>query len=230
MHYTGYELLWLFFLYSFLGWILETVVAATKQKQFVNRGLVNGPFCVLYGVTGSIISVYLQELSGVWLFLGSMILATVAEWIAGHLIEKLYHERWWDYSHIRWNLDGYICLPISAVWGALGYVTVKWGSPALARLYRLCPQLLAKIVIWILVCGMALDVIATLAILSQRSRRKEQWEAVDAWLTNVSGRMGKWIFKSVDSRIKKAYPKAEVLKQPEENRRFLPMAVDSISW
>ena len=48
MMYTGYELLWLFLIYSFLGWVIETVTAAVKQKTFVNRGLINAPFCVLY--------------------------------------------------------------------------------------------------------------------------------------------------------------------------------------
>ena len=46
MTYTFYELLWLFFAYSFAGWILETVAAAVKKRTFVNRGLVNGPLCV----------------------------------------------------------------------------------------------------------------------------------------------------------------------------------------
>ena len=50
-HYTGYELLWLFFIYSFGGWVLETISATLKQRKFANRGLVNGPFCVLYGLT-----------------------------------------------------------------------------------------------------------------------------------------------------------------------------------
>ena len=35
MVYTGYELLWLFLCYSFLGWVLETIAAALKQKRFV---------------------------------------------------------------------------------------------------------------------------------------------------------------------------------------------------
>ena len=53
MGYSGYEWLWLFFAYSFSGWVLETVTAAVRQKRFVNRGLVNGPLCVIYGITGS---------------------------------------------------------------------------------------------------------------------------------------------------------------------------------
>ena len=104
--FSGYELLWLFFLYSFLGWILETVTATLRQRKFSNRGLVNGPFCVMYGITAVLISVGLQELTGFWLFLFSMVYATVIEWIGGHLIEKAFKERWWDYSDVKWNLDG----------------------------------------------------------------------------------------------------------------------------
>ena len=67
--YTSYEVLWLFFVSSFLGWVLETVAAAVKQKRFVNRGLINGPFCVLYGTGIVIVMVFCQELQGIWLFI-----------------------------------------------------------------------------------------------------------------------------------------------------------------
>lgn len=75
--FSGYELLWLFFSYSFLGWVLETVTATLRQRKFSNRGLVNGPFCVMYAITAVLISVGLQELTGFWLFWYSMIYATV---------------------------------------------------------------------------------------------------------------------------------------------------------
>ena len=90
MGYTGFERLWLFFAFSFFGWVLETVTAAVRQRRFVNRGLVNGPFCVLYGITGTAMLVVCRELHGIWLFLGSMIFSTLAEWIAGHVLERMY--------------------------------------------------------------------------------------------------------------------------------------------
>lgn len=139
MGYTGFERLWLFFAFSFFGWVLETVTAAVRQRRFVNRGLVNGPFCVLYGITGTAMLVVCRELHGIWLFLGSMIFSTLAEWIAGHVIERMYHERWWDYSHMKWNLDGYICVPVSIVWGVLGAATMRWGAPVLVRVFRDAP-------------------------------------------------------------------------------------------
>ena len=128
MNDTGYELLWLLLVYSFLGWVLESVNGAIRQKRFVNRGLVNSPFCLIYGITAVAIAVFGQELSGIWLFIGSAVLATVVEWIGGHLLEWLCKERWWDYSHVKWNLDGYICLPISFAVGIFGICYPEMGE------------------------------------------------------------------------------------------------------
>lgn len=222
MGYTGYELLWLFLVYSFLGWVLETVVAAMKQKRFVNRGLINGPACIIYGAGAVIISVNLQELRGFWLFLGSMIFATVIEWIAGHLIERFYHERWWDYSELPWNLDGYVCLPVALFWGALGLFVVRWGNPFFAGVLSLLPELLKKILIWGLLIVLALDGIATMVIMSGKSSRLERWEATDAWFARISARLGRWISGQVEHRIRRAYPRAE--KQAVEEKEQMVFA------
>ena len=58
--FTGYELLWLFLIYSFLGWVLETVIATVRQRKVVNRGLINGPFCIIYGIGAVLITIWLQ--------------------------------------------------------------------------------------------------------------------------------------------------------------------------
>ena len=213
--YTGYELLWLFFIYSFMGWLLETFTAAVRQKRFVNRGLVNSPICVIYGFSAVLITVFCSELHGFWLFVGSAIMSTVIEWTAGHLIELMYHEKWWDYSNMKWNLDGYICFPVSLFWGLLCFVMMNWGNPLLVTLYRLIPALPAHILLWCLVLLLAVDMLATLIILSGRSRRIEQWESVDQWLTEISSRLGRKIYSRVDARIQRAYPEAKRQKARE---------------
>ena len=37
IRFTWYELLWLFFIYSFLGWVLETAAATVKQKKICEQ-------------------------------------------------------------------------------------------------------------------------------------------------------------------------------------------------
>lgn len=206
MVYSVVELVWLFIIYSFVGWVLETTATAFKKRQFANRGLINGPFCIIYGFTAVLLTVYTVGLSVFWLFLGSMILATVIEWICGHFIEKHYHERWWDYSDIRLNLDGYICVPMSVFWGLLGVLAVRIGNPVLTALLHLLPSFLGRLLVFFILGVLALDIVATLVILSGRSRAQEKWQTADDWLTGISTRFGRWIYRRVDLRIQRAYP------------------------
>lgn len=62
MHYSGYELLTFFFIYSFLGWVLEVVFAAASKKRFANRGFLNGPICPIYGGSMVFILVFFEAL------------------------------------------------------------------------------------------------------------------------------------------------------------------------
>ena len=207
--FSTYELLWLFFLYSFLGWVLETITAAIRQKRFVNRGLVNLPFCLLYGSTAIFISIFAQELQGFWLFIASFILATLFEWVAGHFIEAIYHERWWDYSNVRWNLDGYICLPMSVLWGALGYLMITWGNNLLLTVFHFIPTIISTVLIWILSIAIGLDILATLVIISGKSQQTKNWEAIDRFLSKISFRLSEKIYERVHIRIQKAYPQSK---------------------
>ena len=209
IHFTVYDLLWLFFIYSFLGWLFETVSASLKQKKFANRGLVNGPFCVLYGITAVIITVGLQELTGVWLFLFAMIYATVVEWIAGHLIELAFKERWWDYSNIKWNFDGYVCVPVSVFWGFLGYVIVKWGNKITLKILTILPELLMNVILLVLVGVMIVDILASYLLLKGKSKNLKKWENANDKIDSVRVKLGTLIYNFVDGRIHKAYPKAQ---------------------
>ena len=218
MIYNTYELIWLFLIYSILGWMLETILAATEQRRFVNRGLINGPLCTIYGVPIVILTIFGQELPLFWLFLGAMIVATVTEWISGHMIERFYHERWWDYSNVKWNLDGYICLPASLVWGALGTISMRWGNGLLIRLYGFLPEGIGHLLVWILAGMLVLDVTATIFALSGIGRSTQKWEAVDSWFTSISLRIGQWLYGHVDRRIHRAYPKTVRVEKPQRDK------------
>lgn len=220
------NVLWILIIYSFLGWILETVAAAIKRRQFVNKGLINGPICIIYGIASVVISYGLAELRGFWLFFGSAVLATVVEWIAGHLIERYWHERWWNYSNVKWNLDGYICLPASALWGFLGFVVVTWGNKLLFFLVGLIPELIARIVILAATGVLILDVVASVVLLSERVRKKAHWEAADAWLSEISSRLGKWIYGHIDRRITKAYPQVKKAAPIPKNKEIFAYGCD----
>lgn len=86
----------------------------------------------------------------VFLFLGCCALATWIEWFTGKLLERMNHKRWWDYSGIPGNFDGYICLPYSLLWGLLGTLAVRFGNELLVVVYGLLPALLSHLLVLIL--------------------------------------------------------------------------------
>ena len=191
-----YQLFWLFLAFSFLGWCLEVAATAVRLGQYRDRGVLHGPLCLVYGITGCLITIALRELSGGWffLFLFSALYATVVEWIAGHLLEHYSHTRWWDYSDCKWNLDGYICLSASVVWGALGLVTVKWLVPLLMRLYQLVPAGLAHVLLWIFAILLVIDLLGTALTLGGLRYKLPRVDEVNNRLANLTLRMGLWIF------------------------------------
>ena len=62
MNYSMMELVWLLLIYSFLGWVVETIVGTVKKKKFVNRGFSTGPFCLVYGIAAVFMAVTMEEL------------------------------------------------------------------------------------------------------------------------------------------------------------------------
>ncbi|EFE12365.1 putative ABC transporter permease [Clostridium sp. M62/1] len=212
------EFLWLFLVYSFLGWVLETAVGTIKRKRFTNRGFTTGPFCGVYGTAAVLMAAVLQELreNPVFLFLGCAAVATAVEWITGKTLERLNRKKWWDYSEKRWNFDGYICLSYSVLWGILGFVAVRWGDDFFIWLYHALPGFAAKTVTFaaaaVVFCDTAAS-LATVRYVRQRSLRvlKTAGESTPVrkfqYRTAVlTRRLGKAIEAGVERRMEKAYP------------------------
>lgn len=215
-----YSVLWLFFCYGLLGWVLETAYAALRQKKYVDRSVLFGPLCLSYGLTGAVLTWGLSELRGSWffLFLGCAVGATLVEWVAGHLLERATHTRWWDYSNSRVHLDGYICLKASALWGLLGLAAVEWVSPLLLSLYRLLPPLLAVILVWVLVGLLAVDGVGTILTLMGIRGALPRVEAVNSRLATLSISMGEWILRHTEGRIQRTYPQASFVRRKEKDK------------
>lgn len=216
-----YQLLWLFLIYSFVGWILETIFAITKQRKIINRGLIKGPFCTVYGFTGVLITVALKDLSGVWLFLFSAIYASVIEWVAGKIIEKICHERWWNYENNKFNLGGYISLQTSVLWGVLGFIAVTFTNSLLIDAYKLIPFMVIRIILIVVVVALAADMIFSLLILYYNGRGIEKVKSANNNFTKLSRKLEKWLISRVNNRKNKAYPKTvKVEKEAKDKTVF----------
>ncbi len=214
-------LLWMFVIYSILGWILETVYAAVRHRKFINRGFLNGPLCAVYGFAAVLIGFFLRELEGNWffLFLGSSVIASLVELWSGLTLQHFGVGRWWDYSNRRFNLGGYICLESSLIWGALGVVSVTWINPLLLDLFYLIPGLARSIILIVLAVYLVIDfmdsVLAVFKIhsLPKITQANDQIEAA----TQI---LGHGILKLVVRRLERAHPDAVRQRKKEKPTVF----------
>ena len=118
--------------YSFLGWCGEMVYCSLGQgKLCEKRGFLNGPLCPIYGHGALLV---LAALGGstnpLVTFAAGAVLTSAVEYVTSYLMEKLFHMRWWDYSHKRWNLNGRVCLQNSTIFGLACVALCHWANPA----------------------------------------------------------------------------------------------------
>ena len=166
-----YLLLWIFFVYAFLGWCTEVSFAALTSGRFVNRGFLNGPVCPIYGVGVVIVLFFLDPLRGntFLLFLGSVLLTSLLEWVTGFVLEKIFHQRWWDYSNEPFNLGGYICLRFSIAWGLACLFVVEIIHPSILWLIHLIPHTLGLVLLACFGAVIAVDLAATGSAIARNS-------------------------------------------------------------
>ena len=154
----------IFILFSFIGWICEVIyVGVTSAHKFVNRGFLHGPICPVYGFGGVVILMLPPSLYATWipLFFASMILCTTVEYFVSWLMEKLFHTRWWDYSHYKIQLNGRICLLNSILFGFLGVVVIHFVYPLMTDLLNSLGQKVINVSGVIILAVLSVDIFFT---------------------------------------------------------------------
>lgn len=124
------------FIYSLLGWFVETMYCSFLSGKFINRGFINGPFCPIYGF-GALLILYLLKpvsTSPFLVFVCGMVITSTLEYITSILMEYMFNARWWDYSDKKYNIHGRVCLQNSAMFGVLCVFTEFDIHPRIAGL------------------------------------------------------------------------------------------------
>lgn len=221
MIYTAYELIWLFFIYSFLGWCLEVVYAAAAQKTFVNRGFLNGILCPVYGFSMVFMLVFMDTLRGEWfyLFLGCLIVGTVTELLTGLMLEKMFHLRLWDYSGKKFQAGGYICWSASLAWGLLGIIMMKFLNPLFLVIIRKFPGLPGMILLIFLLVIFAADTVTTTAAVMKMKNQSPAFQEIAEGFHQASKSLQGFIIKVVQRRMYRAFPKLKKEEPTEQERQ-----------
>ena len=140
-NYQPMQWLFLFFFYSFFGWIFETIYVSVHEGHFVNRGFIRGPFLPLCGCGGIMMLLASKPFyeNIVLVFVSGCIGATALEYITAVVMEALFKVRYWDYSHKKIHFQGRISLESTLAWGVCTVVFTHWLQLPIERIVLSIP-------------------------------------------------------------------------------------------
>ena len=238
-----------FIIYSFLGWVMESLLKTWIQKKPVNSGFLYGPFCPIYGFGAIIMLLFLDRFKNniIVLFLIAFLVLSIWEYIVGWLLEKIFHTKYWDYTEIKYNIHGRVCLMNSLFWGFLGVVFTKYMHPIIeAKIAQIPNQILVFITSTTLLVMFIDTIISAIKVINIRKHIeklkditnmiKEKLEEKDRSIVTVSKENVQEIIddlkykqtklKRKSNRLKKAFPSIksdafeklnEFVKEKKEN-------------
>lgn len=188
-----------FFVYGFLGWCTEVIFAAFKQHRFVNRGFLNGPICPIYGVGVTLVIACLEAFQSnlLLLYISSVILVTVLEGVTGWAMDKLFHNKWWDYSKLPFNIGGYVCLLFSLIWGIACVFIVYFVHPLIHQVLSLIPHTAGIALIAILGIALLSDIIVTTSAIVKFNQYLERLKHITDELHAISNQIGSELYQNV---------------------------------
>ena len=143
MEYNYYNLFLLFFIYSFLGYIVESISVSLMEKKVVwNRGFLVGPYIPIFGTGAMTMILTLQKYKDdiVALFIMSMVVCLTIEYLCSLVAEKIFKLRWWNYSDKLFNINGRICLQNGILFGIGGVLIVMYVNTWIENLILLLPN------------------------------------------------------------------------------------------
>ena len=158
----------LFSVYGTLGWIIEVIFCSIAEKHYVNRGFLFGPFCPIYGLGGLLVVFILSPFreNYLLLFLASALATGLLEYATSYVLEKVFSASWWDYSKIKFNINGRVCPQSMIAFGALSVFTIRFLHPLIVRTISLvdsgAQENLALIIFVILAADFLLTLISHL--------------------------------------------------------------------
>jgi len=205
-----------FVVYSFFGWITESIYCSFKEKKLSNRGFLTGPFCPIYAVGALAIVLVLGYLPKNFLiiFFFGMLITTAIEYLTGYLLEILFDTKWWDYSDIRFNFQGRICLENSLFFGVMSLLLIFFIQPALVRTVDIIPSIVLQVFAIVFLMYFAIDFTLTVWSVIRLNKRLKKINSIALSIKEKLDTYGYNITSGIIERLDKLF---EAKERDDEN-------------
>lgn len=210
-----------FFVYSFLGWCLEVICKLITEKRFINRGILIGPICPIYGYGVLIMTLFFRKYLNdpITLFILIIVSCSILEYFTSYFLEKVYHTRWWDYSTKKFNINGRICLETMIPFGILGLLIMNYMNPIVFNLLNILPNYLIYILSTIFLITYIIDNIISCKIIYNIQKLSKEIQSKQIIKKDDTERITRLVRKQIeksmkllDRRLIHAFPRLEMLK------------------
>ena len=197
------KLFWVFFICALLGDWIETVFVWATAGQLMSRSsLLYGTFSIVWGLGGAIITGVLYTLKNKndrYIFIGGFFMGGVYEYSCSVFTEVVFGTKFWDYSHLPFNINCRVNMLFCFFWGVVAIVWIKFLYPKMSKIIEKIPPVTGKLLTWLLIILMSLDIGVSSLALSRYTSRKNGEPAqtsIDQFLDNTYN----------DQFIEKIYP------------------------
>lgn len=210
-----------FFVYSFLGWCLEVICKLITEKRFINRGILIGPICPIYGYGILIMTLFFRKYLNdpITLFILIIVSCSILEYFTSYFLEKVYHTRWWDYSTKKFNINGRICLETMIPFAILGLLIMNYMNPIVFNLLNILPNYLIYILSTIFLITYIIDNIISCKIIYNIQKLSKEIQSKQIIKKDDTERITRLVRKQIeksmkllDRRLIHAFPHLEMLK------------------
>ena len=158
------KIIFYFIIYSFLGWCLESIYKTVLLKKATNSGFLYGPFCPMYGIA-AVLMVLAGSISDniLVIFAISFLWFSIWEYVVAVVLEKMFKTKYWDYSDLKFNIHGRVCLKNSMYWGILGVLLIFVIQPQIEKAVELIPSNILLYVDIVLCVAIFVDMCITIS-------------------------------------------------------------------
>ena len=151
-----------------------------------------------------------------------MIICSALEYFTSFLLEKIFHNMWWDYNNYKYNVNGRICLLNSIMFGFGSLAIIYLIEPLIDKFIMFIPHNIFNISLILITIVFIADIIYSCVVaFNLRNRLIIVEELKSEKLSKIpllfekalKERMAK--FKIFPSRLLKAFPNLSKDKQKE---------------
>ncbi|MEG2348591.1 MAG: putative ABC transporter permease [Clostridia bacterium] len=142
-------MIYIFAISTIVGWAAETFVVYIVAGHFVKRGILYGPFCLIYGFGACILYFLFYNIKAtkkniIYVFITSSIILGTFELVSGLGMKYIFNTEMWNYDGKFLEILNYTTVPILFEWGILGTIYIFFLQPILFKILSFIPERFTK--------------------------------------------------------------------------------------